>query len=241
MSYSYYPRGKTELTVCAEGVRNLNTRAGVEDAILTTLRSLVLAEAEALIAARDALAQADGTMERLQDARDAADNEADAEMMALFAMVKRSGGAAAQRELRSLWGGEALHELLDLDDDTQVQRVDQMLVRASSAGLNLPRERADAVVQSNQALRAASAALGQAERAQSGAASAAREAEGRFSEKYRRFVRYVLALHGEDTALALLPRFTRRSAGSGQASEPTPDSGASSPSPADPAGGTPAA
>lgn len=204
-----YPTSTIDTFVAANAVIALNAVSSLDDAIRSHLRSLVLGSAEAAVAARTALNVAEGAVERLSEDRDDANEEADAEMKALFAMVKRQGGTAAQQRLRALWGGGALYELLELDDEAQVQRIDQMITRAREAGMTLPAERTDAVIATNRALGAAARALSAAERTLDAANTADVAARGTFKAGYRRFVKYLTSVHGEDVAWELLPSFTR--------------------------------
>lgn len=210
MTGTHYPRTRTELTTAANGIVSADSRKDLDAEVHASLRKRVLPEATEYIAARTALTAAEGVVEKMADERDEANENADADMAALFAMVKRNGGTAAQQTLRSLWGGEALHELLSLDDEVQTQRINDLLSRVDGAGIRLPRERADAVRQSNAALAVAASNLSQAERAVEIAAKTFQQAEHAFKQKYRRFVRIISSVYGASVALDLFPLFPAR-------------------------------
>lgn len=205
-----YPRTRDEFLGSAKSLVETNSRTDVDAEILTSLRSRVLNEATAYLAARTTLTAAEGVVERREDERNEANDAADADMAALFAMVKRQGGKEAQQTLRSLWGGEALHELLDLDDEVQTRRIDDFLSRVDGAAIRLPPERADAVRVSNAALAVAASNLSKAERAVEVASTNFLQCEAAFKEKYRRFVRIISSTYGEAVALDLFPIYPQR-------------------------------
>lgn len=212
MSYSFFPHEGDQSYTSALAVVTVLTEAKAPPEVLTPLTDRCYAEAKAEVTARDTLIACQATWRADHEEVEELDEALGQTVEALYLSARIKGGAALQKLVRTLWGGEAPSELLALPLASQIPRVNELIQRidADPKGFGLPKERVEAVREANARLETAYKAERASRAAWSFQSKAAEEAEDAFRAAYRAPVKIIVATHGEVTATQWLPTFERK-------------------------------
>ena len=212
MSYSFFPHEGDQSYTSALAVVTVVTEAKAPPEVLTPLTDRCYAEAKAEVTARDTLIACQATWRADHEEVEELDEALGQTVEALYLSARIKGGAALQKLVRTLWGGEAPSELLALPLASQIPRVNELIQRidADPKGFGLPKERVEAVREANARLETAYKAERASRAAWSFQSKAAEEAEDAFRAAYRAPVKIIVATHGEVTATQWLPTFERK-------------------------------
>lgn len=152
----------------------------------------------------------DAQLSAARGVRDKKNTQTDRLLIRLSDEMRYRNGSKGFQVLRSAFGGKNPSVVADQPHDDQLSDTDKFFIEVDArTDLDLPSARVDELRASHLEFKDAHRAVRDLISEHALASTTAKDDLAAVKPLYRTMVRRVLAIHGEETAVALLPRFTR--------------------------------